>query len=149
MTPDRIENSGVIIAPRARVWRALTDPLQFGEWFGVRLDQPFAPGSPSTGHITHPGYEHVKWTATVDRIEPQDLFSFRWRPYAIDPNVDYSHEPTTLIEFRLADVPGGTKLAVVESGFGKVPAPRRDEAYRMNERGWAAQMDNIKAYVAG
>lgn len=149
MTSDRIEKSIVLNAPRGRVWRALTDHAEFGAWFRVKLDQPFAPGQPSTGHITHPGYEQVKWTATVERIEPQKLFSFRWRPYAIDPKVDYSHEPTTLIEFTLEDAPGGgTLLKVVESGFDKVPAHRRGEAFRMNSRGWAAQMENIKVHVA-
>jgi uncharacterized protein YndB with AHSA1/START domain len=149
-TSDRIEQSVVVRAPRARVWKALTDHEQFGAWFRVKLDQPFAPGQPSTGHITHPGYEHVKWTAWVERIEPQTLFSFRWRPYAIDPKVDYSKEPTTLVEFTLEDdAGGGTRVTVVESGFDKVPAHRRDEAFRMNSQGWAAQMNNITAYVDG
>src|SRR5437762_3418435 len=111
---DRIEKSMVYKAPRARVWRALTDHLEFGAWFRVKLDGPFVAGRPSTGRITHPGYEHIQWQATVERIEPQTLFSFRWRPYAIDPKVDYSKEPTTLVEFRLEDAPGGTKLTVTE-----------------------------------
>jgi uncharacterized protein YndB with AHSA1/START domain len=149
MSSDRITQSVVIQAPRARVWRALTDHEEFGAWFRVKLDGPFVPGKPSTGRITHPGYEHVRWEAIVERIEPQALFSFRWRPYAIDPKVDYSAEPRTLVEFQLEDAPGGTKLTVTESGFDGIPAHRRDEAFRMNNQGWAAQMTNIKAHVAG
>ena len=150
MSTDRIEKSVVLKASRARVWRALTDYQEFGAWFRVKLDQPFAAGQASTGHITHPGYEHVKWKAQVEKIVPERLFSLRWHPYAIDPKIDYSHEATTLVEFTLEDAPGGgTLLKVVESGFDRIPLHRRDEAFRMNSGGWAAQMDNIKAHVAG
>jgi uncharacterized protein YndB with AHSA1/START domain len=148
MSDDRIETSVVLKAPRARVWRALADSGEFGEWFGVKLDGPFVAGEPSTGRITHPGYEHIQWHAWVEKIEPQKRFSFRWHPYGIDPKVDYSKEPTTLVEFTLEDAPGGgTLLKLVESGFDRIPAHRRDEAFRMNRKGWAAQMDNIQAHV--
>jgi len=146
---DRIEKQIVLRAPRARVWEALTDARQFGEWFRVKLDGPFAAGQAVTGHITYPGYEHLRFDATVERIEPQAHFSFRWHPYAIDPKVDYSHEPTTLIEFTLEDAPDGTRLTVVESGFDRIPAQRRAEAFRMNDQGWGQQMQNIRTYVAG
>jgi uncharacterized protein YndB with AHSA1/START domain len=150
MATDRIEKAVVLKAPRARVWRALTDHREFGAWFRVKLDQPFAAGQPSTGHITHPGYEHVKWNAWIEQIVPERLFSLRWHPYGIDPDIDYSQEPTTLVEFTLEDAPGGgTLLKVVESGFDRIPAHRRDEAFRMNSQGWAAQMDNVKAHVGG
>ncbi len=147
MSTDRIEKQIEIKAPIARVWRALTNHTEFGEWFRVKLDQPFAPGQPSTGHMTYPGYEHLKWTAAIQKIEPQRLFSFTWKPYAIDPNVDYSNETPTLVEFTLEPTPAGTLVKVVESGFDKVPAHRRDEAFRMNDKGWAQQMKNIETYV--
>jgi uncharacterized protein YndB with AHSA1/START domain len=131
----------------ARVWRALTDYLEFGEWFRVKLDGPFIAGEVSTGHMTHPGYEHIRWSVTVEQIEPERLFSFRWHPYAIDPAVDYSSEPTTLVEFRLAPHDGGTRLFLTESGFDAVPQHRRFEAFRMNERGWTMQMTNIARHV--
>jgi uncharacterized protein YndB with AHSA1/START domain len=146
---DRIEKSIELKAPLARVWKALTDHEEFGKWFRVKLDGPFVPGDVSNGHITHPGYEHVKWHAVVQKIEPMRLFSFTWRPYAIDPKVDYSGEPSTLIEFTLEESGKGTLLRVVESGFDKLPAHRRDEAFRMNERGWGAQMENIARHVDG
>jgi uncharacterized protein YndB with AHSA1/START domain len=146
---DRIEKSVEIAAPLERVWRALTDHEAFGTWFGVRLDGPFAAGETSTGHMAHPGYEHVRWEALVERIEPPTLFSFRWHPYAIDPAIDYSGEPTTLVEFRLEPIATGTRLTVTESGFDALPEQRRPDALRMNERGWAAQMVNIAAYVGG
>ena len=146
---DRIEKSIELKAPLARVWKALTDHEEFGKWFRVKLDGPFVPGEASTGHITHPGYEHVKWHAVVQKVEPMRLFSFTWHPYAIDPKVDYSGEPSTLIEFTLEESGKGTLLRVVESGFDKLPAHRRDEAFRMNERGWGAQMENIARHVDG
>src|SRR5436309_8816919 len=143
-----IEKRIELKTPVSRVWRALTDHREFGEWFRVKLDGPFVPGQVSRGHITYPGYEHVKWEATVQRMEPERLFSFTWHPYAIDPAVDYSKEPTTLVEFELTVVEGGTLLSVVESGFDSIPPSRRLEAFRMNSGGWDAQMKNIAKHVA-
>jgi uncharacterized protein YndB with AHSA1/START domain len=147
---DRIEKHIELKAPVARVWRALTDYREFGEWFRVKLDGPFVPGEVSTGHLTYAGYEHLKWNATIKAMEPERLFSFTWHPYAVDPDADYSAEPPTLVEFKLEPTPaGGTLLTVVESGFSKIPAGRRAEAFRMNEGGWAQQMENIAAHVDG
>jgi uncharacterized protein YndB with AHSA1/START domain len=144
---DRIEKRIELAAPVSRVWRALTDYREFGAWFRVELEGPFVPGQIARGRITHPGYEHVTWQATVQKMEPQRLFSFTWRPYAIDPDVDYSQEEPTLVEFRLEETPGGTLLSITESGFDKIPAGRRAEAFRMNERGWTAQLENIARHV--
>jgi uncharacterized protein YndB with AHSA1/START domain len=148
---DRIERSIDIKAPRARVWRALADAAEFGSWFGVKLEeQAFVAGQPVRGHITHPGYEHLRFEARVERVEPEQLLSFYWHPYAIDPAVDYTQEEPTLVSFTLEDGPeNGTRLTVVESGFDKVPPQRRDEAFRMNSQGWDAQVINIARHVAG
>src|SRR6185503_13647860 len=101
---DRIEKQIILKAPRSRVWRALTDSQEFGTWFRVKLDSPFAAGRPVSGQVTYPGYEHVRFSVEVERMEPETLFSFRWHPYAVDPKKDYSKEPTTLVEFRLEEV---------------------------------------------
>jgi len=144
---DRIEKQVLLRAPRSRVWQALADARSFGEWFGVELAGAFAPGARLRGKITHPGYEHVPFEITVERMEPERLFSWRWHPNAIDPATDYSGEPTTLVVFRLEEVAGGTLLTVVESGFDSIPPARRAEAYRGNEGGWEAQMKAIERYV--
>ena len=144
----RIEKRIELRAPVARVWRALTDAGEFGSWFRVKLAGPFVAGQVAEGQITHPGYEHVRWRAHIQKIEPERLFSFTWHPYGIDPKVDYSQETPTLVEFRLEPLPGGTLLALTESGFEHVPAHRRDEAFRMNESGWTQQMRNIESHVA-
>ena len=144
---DRIERTIALAAPVSRVWRALTDHAEFGTWFRVRLEGPFVPGQVSRGHITYPGYEHLRWEAVVQKMEPERLFSFTWHPYAIDPEVDYSGEPATLVEFTLEKIPTGTRLRIVESGFDKLPPHRRDEAFRMNDRGWTAQTENIARHV--
>lgn len=144
---DRIEKSIVLKAPRARVFRALTDSREFGAWFGAAFDGAFAANQTMRGKITIKGYDHLTIEILVERIEPERFFSFRWHPYAIDPTADYSKEPTTLVTFTLADAPGGTRLTVVESGFDAVPAARRAEAFRMNEQGWAAQMKNVERHV--
>jgi len=145
---DRIEKSVELKAPVERVWRALTDHNEFGTWFRVKLEDPFVPGEVSRGHITYPGYEHVVWEALVKRMEEPQYFSFTWHPYAVDPDVDYSGETPTLVEFRLEPTSGGTRLTVTESGFDKIPAHRRPDALRMNEGGWEEQMKNIEVHVA-
>jgi uncharacterized protein YndB with AHSA1/START domain len=143
---DRIEKTIELKAPVARVWRALTDHHEFGTWFGVRLEGPFVPGQATRGQITYPGYEHVRWEAEVQKMEPERLFSFTWHPYAIDPNRDYSSEPRTLVEFTLQKT-SGTLLHIVESGFDKIPSERRLEAFRMNDGGWSEQITNIARHV--
>lgn len=144
---DKIEKQIEIAAPVSRVWRALCDHREFGEWFRVKLDGPFVAGQISRGHITYPGYEHLKWEAVVKEIQPERLLSFTWHPYAVDPATDYSHEPPTLVEFRLEATGTGTLLTVTESGFDKIPAHRRMEAFRMNEGGWTEQVRNIERHV--
>lgn len=148
MSTDRIEKSIFLRAPRSRVWRAIADAREFGDWFGVKLEGTFAPGARVSGRITTPGYEHVIMEITIEQVDPERLFSYRWHPYAVEPGVDYSGEPTTLVEFRLEEVAGGTKLTVVESGFDRIPVSRRAEAYRMNDGGWAEQIKNIERHVA-
>jgi uncharacterized protein YndB with AHSA1/START domain len=145
---DRIEKRIELKAPVSRVWRALTDYQEFGEWFRVKLDGPFVPGQVSRGHITYPGYEHVKWEAIVQEMQPERLFSFTWHPYAVDTKVDYSKEAPTLVEFKLEQTATGTLLLVSESGFNKISSDRRFEAFRMNEGGWAEQIKNIENYVS-
>ena len=145
---DRIEKKILLRAPRSRVWRALTTAEEFGAWFGVKLESALAPHARVHGQITHPGYEHLKMEITVERVDPEQLFSYRWHPYAVDPKVDYTKEPTTLVEFQLEQVADGTLLTVVESGFDQIPLARRAEAYRMNSGGWAEQLHNIERHVA-
>jgi uncharacterized protein YndB with AHSA1/START domain len=146
-TTDRIEKQVLLKAPRQRVWRALTDSAEFGSWFRVLLTDPFRAGQEIAGPVLHKGYEHLTWRVTVDKIEPERLFSWRWKPYAIDPNKDYSHEPTTLVTFELTEVPGGTLLKVTESGFDGIPLDRRGAAFRGNSEGWEIQMGNIERHV--
>ncbi len=144
---DQIEKQIELQVPLARVWRALTDHREFSEWFGVNLETPFALGQTTAGQITVPGYEQIRMEVVVQKMEPEKLFSYTWHPYAIDPAVDYSEEPSTLVEFRLTEIVSGTRLTVTESGFSKIPAERRSEAFRMNDRGWAQQMKDIQSHV--
>ncbi len=145
---DRIEKQIELKAPRARVWRALTDYREFGAWFEVKLENPFVPQQTSRGQITYPGYEHVRMEVVTQKMEPESFFSFTWHPYAIDPQVDYSPEKPTLVEFTLEEISGGTLLKVVETGFKNIPAHRRTKAFRMNNDGWEEQMENIAKHVS-
>lgn len=146
---DRIEKRIELKASMSRVWRALTDHREFGQWFRVALEGPFIPGKETRGRITYAGYEHLTMIVTVQRMESERLFSFTWQPYEIDPDANYASEPpTTLVEFRLEAAPGGALLTVTELGFAALPAHRRDEAFRLNDNGWAIQLQNIAQHVA-
>jgi uncharacterized protein YndB with AHSA1/START domain len=145
---DRIEKEIVLRAPRSRVWRALASAEEFGAWFGVKLEGAFAPGERVHGQITLPDHGLVTFKMTIERMDPESRMSYRWHPYAIEAGVDYSSEPTTLVEFQLEEVAGGTHLTLVESGFDRIPAARRAEAFHMNDAGWAEQLENIARYVA-
>jgi uncharacterized protein YndB with AHSA1/START domain len=148
ISSDSIQKKVVLSAAKARVWRALSDSAEFGEWFRLKLEGPFREGASIRGRLTHPGYEHVTVELQVEKVEPERYFAYRWHPYAIDSKVDYSAEPTTLVEFQLEETKGGTLLTITESGFDHIPAGRRAEAFRMNDGGWTAQVENIRKYVA-
>jgi len=144
---DRIEKRIELNASPARVWRALTDYREFSAWFGVNLRGPFVAGEKTRGNITYRGYEHLVMEVDVAAMEEPTRFAFRWHPYAVDVNVDYSNEPPTLVEFRLQPAGGGTLLVVTESGFDAIPEHRRAEAFRMNDGGWTQQIVNIQKHV--
>jgi uncharacterized protein YndB with AHSA1/START domain len=165
---DRIEKKVTLHASVSRVWRAIADAEEFGRWFGVKLEGPFVAGQATRGtfdskideaaimeHQKKLGLSPSKVRVpkesivfcTIERIEPERYFSFRWIPYGIDAEADPENEPTTLVEFLLAPAPEGTSLTIVESGFDRVPAHRRERAFRMNEGGWAGQAANIEKYV--
>ena len=145
---DRIEKSIELKAPIVRVWRALTDYEAFGKWFRVKLDGPFVVGEVCRGTTTFPGYEGLKWQATIVAMEPERLFSFTWSPYAHDERRDDSKAPTTLVEFRLEPTRNGTRLVISESGFNKLPDdPLRIDALRTNTQGWNIQAGHLAAYV--
>ena len=148
-TPDTdcIEREIFLEAPRARVWRALTEAAEFGSWFGAEMKGPFAPGARVRGRVTHPGYEHMTMDITIEQMEPERLFSWRWHPGAAEPGQDFSDEPTTLVVFELTEKPGGTLLKVVETGFDRLPLDRRARALRENTEGWSGQMLNIEKHV--
>ena len=143
---DRIQKTIVLRAPRSKVWRALTDSAQFGEWFQARLEGPFTAGRKVRGPMTYPGYEHLTFEATVEQMEPERLFSWRWQPGG-NSNPDPA-EPTTLVVFELEEVPEGTRLTVTETGFDRIPMARRAKAYRENDQGWTGQLESLRKYVA-
>ena len=145
---DRLETRVEVNAPRSRVWRAVSTAREFATWFGIQLDGEFTAGATVRGRITIKG-EPLTLDLGIERIEPEHYFSYRWHPYAIDPKVDYSTEPTTLVEFRLDEIADGkgTAVTIVESGFDRIPLARRAEAYRMNDGGWNSQIEKLRRHV--
>ena len=159
MSADRIEKRVVLRAPLDRVWRAISDSDQFGQWFGVRFDGPFVAGASVTATITGTTVDedvaklqepHVGSRATwqIVAVDAPRRFAYRWHPFAVDPDVDYDHEPTTLVEFTLAETPDGVLLTIVESGFDGIPAARRSPAFEANSEGWSKQAELVRKYVA-
>lgn len=158
MSTDRIEKGILLKTTLARAWRALSESREFGDWFGMRFTSPFAPGAVMRGVIVpttmnaevakaQQAYEGLPFEITIDKMEPERLFSFRWHPGAIDPGVDYSVEPTTLVEFTLQEQENGVLLTVVESGFDQIPLSRRAKAFTANEGGWSMAVTLIAEYV--
>lgn len=158
MNTDRIEKKILLRAPRARVWRALSDSTEFGTWFGVKFDGPFAPGASVRGVIAptvvdaevaqaQRQYEGMPFEITIEQMEPERLISFRWHPFAIERGVDYSAEPATLVVFALEEAPEGVLLTVTESGFDGIPLARRAQAFSANAQGWGMMVKVIEAYV--
>ncbi|CAN5359950.1 SRPBCC family protein [soil metagenome] len=144
---DRIEKIVELKAPVEKVWRALTDHTEFSKWFGAELDGPFVPGKTTRGVVNGCGHGSIPLSVEVVKMEKPHLFSYKWHPAAIDPAVDYSQEPLTLVEFRLEPIAAGTRLTVVESGFDAIPVGRRSAAFKMDEAGWGKQIENIQKYV--
>ena len=159
MTTDRIEKEVLLRAPLDRVWRAISDADEFGQWFGVRFDGPFVPGTSVTGVITpttvdedvaraQEPYAGKSDTWHIVAVEPKRRLAFRWHPYGVESGVDYSQEPTTLVEFTLDETADGVRLRIVESGFANIPAERRASAFEANSEGWAAQTELVRKYLA-
>ena len=144
---DRIEKVVELAAPVARVWRAITDYKEFGEWFRVRLDNPFVVGTTTTGNITYPGYEHMKWESLTEQIEHERLFVFSWPPSAVDPDTEYDADAKVRVEFRLEPTESGTRLTITETGFQQFPESKRLEVLRSNTEGWDLQAQYIATHV--
>ncbi len=159
MNTDRIEKQILLRAPRKRVWHALSDSTEFGSWFGMKFDGPFAPGTSVRGVIVpttvnaevakaQKQYEGMPFEITIEQMEPERLFSFRWHPFAVERGVDYSAEPTTLVVFALEEVANGVMLTVTESGFDRIPLARRAKAFTANEQGWGMVVKMLEEYLA-
>jgi uncharacterized protein YndB with AHSA1/START domain len=158
MNTDRIEKKIILRAPLQRVWLAIADSSKFGRWFGMKFDGPFAPGTRMRGSIVptavdaevaqmQKNYEGIPIDMMIERMEPERLFSYRWHPGSVDPAVDYSVEPTTLVTFELEEVPDGVLLTITETGFDQIPLSRRAKAFETNEGGWAIQVTLINKYL--
>jgi uncharacterized protein YndB with AHSA1/START domain len=155
---DRIEKTVLLRASLERVWRALADAGEFGDWFGLELDGAFVPGAQINGRIKptkvdpavaemQQKYVGMELALFVDRVEPMRLLSYRWHPFAVQRDVDYSNEPMTLVTFTLEPAEGGTLLRVVESGFDSIPLERRAAAFESNQGGWTIQMQLIEKFL--
>ena len=144
---DRIEKVVELSAPVSRVWRALTDHIQFGEWFRVRLDGPFVVGETTTGNITYPGYEDMSWESVTEEMTPERRFVFSWPPSAMDPDTEYNADAKVTVEFVLEPTERGTRLTITESGFTQFPVRKRLDILRSNTEGWNIQAKNIANYV--
>ena len=145
---DRIEKVVELAAPVSRVWRALTDYEEFGQWFRVRLDGPFKVGKLTTGNVTYPGHEDMKWESVTEQMEEDRLFVFSWPPSAVDPDTRYDDDAKVIVEFHLEPTEQGTRLTIIEKGFLQFPESKRLEVLRSNKQGWDIQSQNVADHVA-
>jgi uncharacterized protein YndB with AHSA1/START domain len=159
MSTDRIEKKILLHAPLRRVWQAFANSSEFGAWFGLKFDGPFTPGAEMRAVLVgtkanaevakaHEKYVGLKLEITIVKMEPERLFSFRWHPNAIERDVDYSKEPTTLVEFTLQETAEGVLVTVTESGFENIPLARRATAFTANTQGWSMMINMIGDYLA-
>jgi uncharacterized protein YndB with AHSA1/START domain len=156
---DRIDKVVFLSAPRERVWAAIADAKRFGSWFGIRFEGEFAVDAHLVGTIVPTEVDpamaqamapHAGLTVDfyIERIEPMNVFVYRWHPFAIDRDVDYSAEETTTVTFALADAPAGTSLKIMEIGFDGLPFERRGPAFEANDEGWFEQTKLLEKYLA-
>ncbi len=158
MITDRIQKQALLRSSLECVWQAVIDAQNFGAWFGVEFDGPFIAGVNLKGRIVptkvdpevailqepHTG---KPFQILVEQVTPMTRFAFRWHPFAIDPNHDYSGEAKTLVAFDLAEVDGGTQLTITESGFDQIPVERRSQAFHSNDGGWTHQLRLIAKFL--
>ena len=142
-----IQKQIVIKSSLSNVWKSLVDYKEFGNWFKATFETPFVKGEPSRGHITDPGYDHIKIEITIQEMIYESTFSYQWHPFAVDSDYDYSQDEKTTVTFTLTKDGYATILHLKEVGFFKLPQGRRLQSYQMNEEGWGIQMENIKNYL--
>ena len=109
---DRIERKILLKAPRSRVWRALSNAEEFGDWFGVDAegqDLRRRPARAGADHLSRLRARHLRRAGRTHGAGALAVLALASVP-PIDPDVDYSKEPTTLVEFELKEVEGGTLL---------------------------------------
>jgi len=158
MSTNQIEKKILLRAPIQKVWRALADANEFGTWFGVKFQDGFKPGAQLKGILVTTAvdaevakmqtqYKGTEFNVTIERMEPERVFSFRWHPYAVDQKVDYSNEPTTIVTFALEQAAEGVMLTVTETGFDQIPLERRAKAFEANEGGWQIMVKVFEKYV--
>lgn len=160
-TTDRIEKQILLHHSRVRVWQAISDSTHFSKWIGLCDHGEFLPGEIFTAKMAptrfnadfaalQAPYSGLPVRMTIERMEPMSVFAFRFHPFAIDRNFDYSREPMNLVTFTLEQTeqaPAGILLTITESGFDRIPAERRATAYPVNERGWSLAIKAIEAYL--
>jgi uncharacterized protein YndB with AHSA1/START domain len=130
---DRIERQMTLPAAREEVWAAITEPEQISKWFGTETELELRAGGEGVFR-----WNDAEVRVTVEEVSPPSRFSYRW-----EPSQTPSGGPTTLVAFELEEIPGGTRLSLVESGFAKLPAPSRQE----NELGWDEELGHLRAFL--
>lgn len=143
---NTIERQIQIKAPVEKVWKALTNSQLFGQWFGANFKSEFVAGKTTNAKNTSKGFE-MDMAFHIKEIKPQTYFSYAWTPFPMDRSFDYSKEEPTLVEFFLEPTSTGVLLKVKESGFNKITASRRAEAFKMHTGGWEAQLKNIEKFL--
>ncbi|NND82277.1 MAG: SRPBCC family protein [Gammaproteobacteria bacterium] len=145
---NKIVKSVELATPITRVWEAITDSREIGNWFMVDLEGPFAVGEITRGVITHPEAAGMVFTAVTTALEKPHRFAFHWPPdefFVIEDPAALTG--TTLVEFVLQEIGAGTRLTVTESGLEALPTDLHAKVLKNNSIGWEEQMENIRNHL--
>jgi uncharacterized protein YndB with AHSA1/START domain len=145
---DVIEREFVTKASKDRVFNAITDPEQIVSWFPDAIEGDLKKGE----RVVFEFKGHGKSQVYIVAVDPTDYFAYRWVPGSnTDPagvGKDILDRPNTLVDFRLEEIPEGTKVSLRESGFASLPAETMEKALGENTQGWGFMLGRLEKLLS-
>lgn len=142
--PDQIETVLELPHPPEKVWQAITTADGLSQWFGDRVTVALAPGAAI--RFEWDAYGVV--SGVVETVQPPTAFSYRWRAHGVPETEAMDEQNSTLVTFELTPTAKGSRLRVLETGFGGLHPALRETAVRENSSGWVAELAELVSYLA-
>lgn len=137
--PNQIVRTLELKHPPAKVWSALTTAEGLGTWFGNGATIDLRPGG--AAQLTWDGGDKAQ--LRIERVEEPSVFGFTWGINGL-PDGDPRR---TYVEFTLEPAGAGTRLTMVESGFGQLAEEEYRKAFEGNTEGWAHELGELVEYL--